>query len=123
MIVYTAGLIAMGIAGFFIGGTWTAVALSISWSALATAFWRSRIRKRQAQTQSEQMPPPMLYGAIDEIFEALGAIARERGWDIDKRLEIARLACERSELTLDDLEKLYDQGGRSLLGNAQHRTD
>ena len=68
-----------------------------------------------------EMPPPMLYGAIDEIFEALGAIARERGWNIDKRLDIARLACERSELTFGELEELYDQGVRSLLGRKLQR--
>lgn len=124
MIVYAAGLIAMGAAGFFIGGTWTAIALVVSWSTIFTACWRSRLHKAQARPQSEQKPSPELYAGIDGIFESLGDIARERGWDIEKRLEIAGMACEHRDMPFEELEKLYDRGVRSLLGeNAQHRPD
>jgi hypothetical protein len=34
------------------------------------------------------------------------------------------MACEHRDMTFDELEKLYDGGVRSLLGeNAQHRPD
>jgi hypothetical protein len=107
------GLIAMGFAGFLIGGTWTAFALMVSWSAIVTACWRLALRKVQARPQSGEKPS-----------RSLGDIAGERGWDIEKRLEIAGMACEHRDMTFDELEKLYDRGVRSLLGeNAQHRPD
>lgn len=124
MIAYAMGLIAMGFAGFLIGGTWTAFALMVSWSAIVTACWRLALRKVQARPQSGEKPSRKLYAGIDEIFESLGDIAGERGWDIEKRLEIAGMACEHRDMTFDELEKLYDRGVRSLLGeNAQHRPD
>ena len=116
MIVYAVGLIAMGAAGFLIGGTWTAFALVVSWSALFSACWRLRPHKSQARPRSAEKSSPKLYAGIDGIFESLGDIADERGWNIEKRLEIAGMACERRDMTFDELEKLYDRGVRSLLG-------
>lgn len=116
MIVYIAGLIAMGVAGFFIGGTWATFVLVVSWSVVFLACWRFRAREEQTPSLSEEMPPATLYAQVDEIFVGLSGVAIDRGWDIDKRLEIAALSCERPEMTVDDLELLYDQGARSLLG-------
>ena len=116
MIVYIVGLIAMAIAGFFIGGTWATFALVVLWSIVVLACWHFRAREASRPSRSKGTPPASLYAQIDEIFAGLAVTARERGWDIDKRLEIARLSCERPEMTVDDLESLYDQGTISLLG-------
>ena len=116
MIVYIVGLIAMSVAGFFIGGTWATFALAVSWSVVFLACWHFRAREEQTPSRSEEMPPATMYAQIDENFVGLSGVAINRGWDIDKRLEIAALSCERPELTVDDLELLYDQGARSLLG-------
>ncbi|UCH46431.1 MAG: hypothetical protein JSU95_09855 [Betaproteobacteria bacterium] len=115
MIVYIAGLITMGAAGFFIGGAWTSFALVISWSAFAASYWQFQTRKAQARRQSH-FTSPAQYAGINEIFDSLGDIAREREWDIEKRLEIAGLACEHRNMTFDELEQLYDRGIRSSLG-------
>lgn len=115
MIVYIVGLIAMSIAGFFIGGAWATFALAVSWSVVFLACWRFRAREEQTLSRSDEMPPAALYAQIDEIFVGLSEVAIERGWDIDKRLEIAGLSCERPGMSVDDLELRYDQGTRSLL--------
>ena len=116
MIVYIAGLVAVGVAGFFVGGGWAALGFAISWSVLAAACWQFGWRRAPAQTESDKCVSPEPCTQDEQVFVGLAANAREYGWDMGKRLEIARLTCEHPHMRLDELERLYDEGVRSLLG-------
>jgi len=59
------------------------------------------------------VPPPVeprQFSAADiaDVIDRLEDIARERNWDLTKRFEIARLACEYPTMTIEELERRYD---------------
>ena len=113
MIRHAAALIATGTAGFLISGATGACAVVVAWTIVLTARWWLRARKAQTLAVTTEQPPPSVYADIEEVIDRLDDLARERDWDLGKRFEIARMACENRTLTFDQLERRYELGFRS----------
>ena len=113
MIRHAAALIATGTAGFLISGAAGACAVVVAWTIVLTARWWLRVRKAQSLPVPTEQPVPSVYADIEEVIDRLDDLARERDWDLGKRFEIARMACENRTLTFDQLERRYELGFRS----------
>jgi hypothetical protein len=111
--MHAAALVATGTAGFLLGGARGAAVAVIAWAGVLIAYWRVRTRNAQALLKSAEPPQPSVYADIDEIIDHLDDLARERNWDLGKRFDIARMACENPIMTFDELERRYDRGHRS----------
>ncbi len=115
MIMHAAGLIAFGTAGFLVGGASGAAAVVVTWTAVLIAVRRLRARSKQAMSRLAAQRQSSAYADIEDVIDRLEDLARERNWDLGKRFEIARLACENPAATFNELERLYDRGLRSAL--------
>jgi hypothetical protein len=113
--MHAAALVATGTAGFLVGGASGAAAAVLAWAAVLIAYWRVGTRKAKALSGLAEQPQPSVYVDIDEVIDRLEDLARERNWDLGKRFEIARMACENRTMTIDELERRYDRGLRSAL--------
>ena len=115
--MHAAALVAAGTAGFFVGGAKGAAAVVVAWVVVLIARWRMiRSRNAKALPAPAEQPPPSAYADIEDVIDRLDDLARERNWDLAKRLDIARMACENRTMTFDELERLYDRGLRSAPG-------
>jgi len=117
VIVFAASLVATGTAGFVAGGTAGAVAGAVLCTVAWLTWWRRRTRL--SPVISEPAEPPSVYADVEDVIDQLDDLARERGWDLPKRLEIARMACENRATPFDELERRYDRGLRSAIDNSR----
>jgi hypothetical protein len=117
VIVFAASLVATGTAGFVAGGTAGAVAGAVLCTVAWFTWWR--LRTRTSPVMSEPEEPPSVYADVEDVIDQLDDLARERGWDLPKRLEIARMACENRATPFDELERRYDQGLRSAIADSR----
>ena len=113
MIIHALTLSVCGIVGFLVGGAWGAAALVVPWAAVLIACRRFQALNARTRPESAEQPLRSAYANIDEVTDQLDDLARERNWDLDKRFEIARMACENPAATFDQLERYYDRGGRA----------
>jgi hypothetical protein len=108
-----AALFATGTAGFLVGGELGAAAVVVAWAAVMITRWRLRARSTQAAPGPATLPQASAYADMEDVMDRLDDVARERNWDLGKRFEIARMACENRTLTFDELERCYERGLRS----------
>ncbi len=111
-----AALVAAASAGFLAGGASGATAAVVVWTAVLIAWWRLRARNAQVRPGPAAQPQPSAYADIEDVIDRLDDLARGRNWDLAKRLDIARMACENRTMTFDELERLYDRGVRFAPG-------
>ncbi|MFN0038857.1 MAG: hypothetical protein ACKVP2_05050 [Burkholderiales bacterium] len=107
--MHASAFVATGTAGFLAGGTTGAVAGVLAWTVLLIARWRLRERDTKA-LPGPSKPQASAYAEIEDVIDRLDDIARERNWDLGKRFVIARMACENRTMSIDELERRYDQG-------------
>ena len=115
MIMHAVGIFAFGTAGYLVGGASGAAVVVVTWTVVLIACWRLRVRNKQTPSRLAAQRQSSAYADIEEVIDRLEDLARERNWDLGKRFEIARLACENPAATFDELERLYDRGLRSAL--------
>ena len=108
-------LAAFCVVGFLVGGVLGAAAILLPWALVTVITWHLRGHKADLPREVVTSSRPSVYADIEEIIGRLDAIAQDRGWDIGKRFEIARMACENRAATFDELERRYDKGIRSAL--------
>ncbi len=113
MIIHAAVLIAIGITGILVGGASGAAAVVAAWLAVLIACCRFRGRNAQALRGHAEHRQPSAYADIEDVIDLLEDLAKERNWDIGKRFDIARMACENRTAIFDHLERRYDRGLRS----------
>lgn len=106
----TVAIVASGTTGFLVAGLPGATAGVLAGTAAIFAWWCFGARRKRPIPTSVQRSP---YLDVEDIIDQLDELARERGWDSRKMLEIARMACEHRGTSIDELEWHYDQGLRS----------
>jgi len=111
--MHAAALVATGTAGFLVGGAEGAAAVVVAWVVVLIARWRLRARNAQALPGPAEQPQLSAYADIEDVIDRLDDLARERDWDLAKRLDIARMACENPMMPFDELERRYDRRLRS----------
>ena len=107
MILRAAALIAIGTAGFLLGGAAGAAAGVGACAVVLIARRRFGARNTPAVPGPAE---PRQFSAADiaEVIDGLEDIARERNWNLNKRFDIARMACEYPTMTIEELERRYD---------------
>ena len=120
--MHAAALVATGTAGFLVGGAAGAAAGVLAWTVVLIAWWRLRARNAQALPGPAEQPQPSAYADIEDVIDRLDDLARERNWDLGKRFDIARMACENRTMTFDELERHYDRGLRSAPEKTRQNT-
>jgi len=113
MILHAAAFIAIATAGFLIGGVWGAATVFVWWAAALIVGKRLRTNNVQAPAGPAERPQASEYADIEDVNDVLEDLAQRRNWDLDKRFDIARMACENRTTTFDELERRYDRGVRS----------
>ena len=113
MILHAATFIAIATAGFLIGGVSGAATVVVWWAAALIVGKRLRTNNVQAPAQPKEQPQASEYADIEDVNDILEDLAQRRNWDLDKRFDIARMACEKRTTTFDELERRYDRGVRS----------
>ncbi|HEY5809440.1 MAG TPA: hypothetical protein VIT67_15810 [Povalibacter sp.] len=115
MIIHAAALIATGTAAFVLGGAAGASAGVGAYAVILIAWCLLKINAQDlAQVLPEPVEPPQ-FSAYDDIEDDIGRleeIGRERNWDLAKRLAIAHMAHEDPIMTIDDLERRYDDAAK-----------
>lgn len=107
MILHALGLAVSGIAGYLLADGSGAAMAVLSWPAVVYAWRRARAVLASPATALDALPPSV-YADIEDVIDCLDDLARERGWDLPKRLAIARLACEHRSIAFEELERRYD---------------
>ena len=113
MIVLAAAIISMGAAGSLVGGALGVAAIVVAPMVVLIACWWLRVRNKRALSRRAAQRQPSAYADIEDVIDRLEDLAQERNWDLDKRFEIARMACENRTAAFDELERRYDRGLRS----------
>jgi len=85
----------------------------LAWTVVLIAWWRLRARNAQPLPGPAEQPQPSVYADIEDVIDRLDDLARERNWDLGKRFDVARMACENRTMTFDELERRYDRGFKS----------
>lgn len=83
-----------------------AVLVLLAWTA-AVVSWRRRHLVAIPEHWGAARPRPAIYTDLDDVIDSLDDLARDRRWDLAKRLAIARLACENRTATIAALEQQY----------------
>lgn len=122
VIAHAATLIAIGSAGFLAGGAEGAVAAVVAWTAVLIGCRRLRTRNAKSLPGSAEQPRSTAPADIYDVIDRLDNLARARNWDLAKRFDIARMACENRNMTIDELERLYDQRLSSALDKIRQDT-
>jgi len=117
VILHAAAFIAAATAGFLISGV-SGAATVVVWWAAALILGR-RLRKTSVQQVPAEQPQASEYADIEDVNDILEDLAQRRNWDLEKRFDIARMACENRTTTFDELERRYDHGFRSLFARAR----
>lgn len=115
MIRHAVALVMIGTAGFLAFNVMGAVVAVLAWSAALLAWRRMRLVSVVRRSLPARAAPPILYADIEEVIDALDDVARERGWDVAKRLAISRLVCENRTTAIAELERRYDRERQSSL--------
>jgi uncharacterized protein (DUF58 family) len=108
VILHAAALIATGTAGYLLGGVAGAAAGVGVWALVLIAWWPRGARKALAVPRPVE-PRRVSAQEIADAIDRLEGIARQRNWDIEKRFEMARKACEYPAMTIEELERRYDE--------------
>ena len=109
MIIHAAFLIATGAVGLVMGGA-AGAAAGVGAYAVGLITWC--LVTINAEVLPEPVEPPQFsaYEEIEDDFDSLEQLAQERSWHPDKRLAIARMAHEYPIMTIDELERRYEDG-------------
>jgi len=110
MIVQTLTLIICAVVGYFFGGMLGAAALLALWAGVLFSCGYLRARRKPGDDGAGTGEKASIYADIDTINDRLEEVARERRWGLEKRLEIARIACENPSVPFEELESLYERG-------------
>jgi hypothetical protein len=113
VILHAAAFIAIATAGFLIGGVSGAATVVVWWAAALIVGKRLRTTNAQVPAEPAEQPHASEYADIEDVNDILDDLAQRRNWDLDKRFDIARMACENRTTTFDELERRYDRGARS----------
>jgi hypothetical protein len=113
MILHAAAFIAIATVGFLIGGVLGAATVVVWWTAALIVGKRLWTNNVQAPAGPAERPQASEYADIEDVNDILEDLAQRRNWDLDKRFDIARMACENRTTTFDELERRYDRGVRS----------
>ena len=123
-IVHAAAFSAIASAGFVIGGVSGAATVVVWWTAVLIVGRRLRTINAQAPAGPADQPQTSEYADIEDVNDILEDLAHKRNWDLDKRFDIARMACENRTTTFDELERRYDRGVRSAFAQlCQHTSE
>ena len=110
-------------AGFPVGGRPGVTATMTPWAQLMVAYGRFRARRQMHKFHTPEtnakLPQHAAYANITDVVDRLESIAKQGNWNLEKRLEIARMACEKPAVTFEQLEYGYDRGFRSVLDKAR----
>jgi len=109
-------------AGFILGGAKGAATVAVWWAVVLIVRRRLLANNAQAGTGPETRSQSLTYEHIEDVNDCLEDIARRRNWDLDKRFDIARMACENRTTTFDELERRYDRGVRSEFSRRRQDT-
>jgi hypothetical protein len=113
MIVQTLTLIICAVVGYIFGGMLGAAALLALWAGVLFSCGYLRARRKPAADGTGSREKVSVYADIDAVNDRLEEVARERRWGLEKRLEIARIACENPSVPFEELESLYERGFRA----------
>jgi len=119
VIMHAAAFIAIATAGFLIGGVSGAATVVVWWAAVLIVGRRLRTTGAQASAGPAEQPQASEYADIEDVNDILEDLAQKRNWDLDKRFDVARMACENRTTTFDELEHRYDRGIRSAFARLQ----
>jgi hypothetical protein len=122
VMLHTTAIITITIAGFLVGGASIAAAFAVSWAAVLIVRWRIGSMRSKPLTVDEERRQSTTYANFEDVNDCLEEIAQRRNWDLDKRFDIARLACENRTTTFDELERRYDRGARSAFSRLKQDT-
>jgi hypothetical protein len=114
MILHAAAFIAIATVGVLIGGVLGAATVVVWWTAALIVGKRLWTNNVQAPAGPAERPQASEYADIEDVNDILEDLAQRRNWDLDKRFDIARMACENRTTTFDELERRYDRGVRSV---------
>jgi hypothetical protein len=118
--MFAASFVATGTAGFVAGGaTGAAAGVLACTAAWLTWWWRLQRRRVRVVPGAEEQTQASVYADVEDVIDQLDDLARERDWDLPKRLEIARMACENRATPFAELERRYDLGRRSASDNSR----
>lgn len=115
-------LIGCAVAGYLLGGIWGAAGLLVLWASVLLVCRQYGVDSARNPEQPEAAARTSVFANIDAVNDTLEDIARDRGWDLDKRLAIARMAHENPSVPVDELEDLYDRDLRAVPGDAGQDT-
>jgi len=96
-----------------LAGVSGAATVVVWWAAALFVGKWLRTNKVQAPAGPAERPQASEYADIEDVNDILEDPAQRRNWDLDKRFDIARMACENRTTTFDELERRYDRGVRS----------
>jgi len=113
MIVQVVTLFICAAVGFAFGGPWGAAGLLLLWAGVLFASGLLRGRREPPSADGAEQGQASVYANIDAVNDRLEDVARERRWSLEKRFEIARIACENPSVPFGKLETLYDRGFRA----------
>ena len=122
VIMHAAAFIAIATAGFLISGVSGAATFVVWWAAVLIVGRRLRTTNAQAPAGPVEQPQTSEYADFEDVNDILEDIAQKRDWDLDKRFDIARMACENRTTTFDELERRYDRGLRSAISRLRKDT-
>lgn len=107
-------LLGCAVAGYLLGGLWGAAGLVILWASVLLVCRQYGMDGTANVSQPEVMTGTLDVANFEAMVDSLEEVARNREWTLDKRLEIARLACENPSMPVDELEDFYDRGLRAV---------
>ncbi len=105
-------------AGYLLGGLWGATGLVVLWASVLLVCKQYGVDSAANTSQPEVTAGTSDVANFDAMVDSLEDVARNRNWTLDKRLEIARLACDYPSVPVDELEDFFDRGLRSVQQDA-----
>ncbi len=107
-------LIGCAVTGYLFGGIWGTAGLVLLWAGVLLANKNFRASGTLDLPQTDGPDGEQVDANIDAMVDSLEEVARERRWSLDKRLQIARMACENPSVSIDKAEDFYDRGFRAV---------
>ncbi|KPK35791.1 MAG: hypothetical protein AMJ66_00040 [Betaproteobacteria bacterium SG8_40] len=112
MIMQVITLMGCAVAGYAFGGVWGAAGLLLLWAGVLLVCDRFGMGSATSVSQPEVAAGKSDSADVEAMVDSLEEVARERKWSLEKRLEIARMACESPSVPIEKVEDLYDRGLR-----------
>jgi len=122
MTMHKISLATFDTARFLIGGRPDAASAMSPSARLKVAYKRFHARTFHTLAASTKRPQQPVYADITNVIDRLEGIAKQGNWDLAKRLEVARMACENPTITFEQLDCSYDRGHRSVQDKARQNT-